>query len=297
MLLNSTSLKALNTGLTATFNQAFEGAESCFQKITMVVPSNKASNTYAWLGTTTSFREWLGDRVIQNLQNHDYTIKNKDFENTIAVKVNDIKDDDIGIYTPIIQSLGRDAKLHPDELVFTLLKDGTTEKCYDGQPFFSASHPGVGSDRKKGTVSNFQSGDKPAWYLLDTSRPIKPIVFQEREKYELVAKDDIHDDNVFKRNEILYGVNTRVNVGFGLWQMAYASKADLTAENFEAAYANMCSVKGDNGKPLGVKPTILVVPPALRAKAHAIVTADKLANGQDNPNKNLVEVLDTAWLA
>ncbi len=297
MLLNSASLMALNTALSASFNQGFEGAESHFEKIAMIVPSTKGSNTYAWLGTTTTFREWIGDRVIQNLKDYDYTIKNKDFENTVAVKVNDIKDDDIGIYKPIVENLGRDARLHPDELVFGLLKNGTTEKCYDGKPFFSANHPGIGSDGKMGNVSNYQTGDKPAWYLLDTSRPIKPIIYQEREKYNFVAKDDVKDDNVFKRKEILYGVDGRGNVGFGLWQMAYASKADLTAENFEKAYAAMRSYKSENGKPCGVRPTILVVPPALRSKAMQIVTADKLANGADNPNKNLVEVLDTEWLA
>ena len=31
--------------------------------------------------------------------------------------------------------------------------------------------------------------------------------------------------------------------------------------------------------------------------AHLAVDVDKLADGQDNPNKNLVKVLDTAWLA
>ena len=39
--------------------------------------------------------------------------------------------------------------MHPDKLVFALLGNGFEEKCYDGQPFFSASHK-VG----KKTVSN-----------------------------------------------------------------------------------------------------------------------------------------------
>lgn len=297
MILNSATLNKLNTAIKTIFNGAFAGAVSQFEKIAMIVPSSKGSNTYAWLGMTTKFREWLGDRVIQNLKTHDYTIKNKDFENTVAVRVNDIADDDLGIYTPLVQNLGHDAKIHPDELVFGLLKSGTSNKCYDNLPFFSKNHPVVGENGKTAPVSNYQEGSKEAWYLLDTSRPIKPLIYQKREEYKLVTKDDDKDDNVFNRKEIVYGVDGRGNAGYGLWQMAFRSNDELTPENFEAAYAAMCSLKGDNGKVLGVRPTIIVVPPSLRSKANSIITADKLANGQDNPNKNLVEVMDTVWLA
>ena len=155
----------------------------------------------------------------------------------------------------------------------------------------------VGSGKDKTTVSNYQTGEKDAWYLLDTSRPVKPLIWQKRKDYKIVAKTEEGDDNVFMRKQYLYGVEGRGNAGYGFWQMAYCSKAELTQANLEAAYAAMCSFKGDNGKPLGVKPTILVVPPALRSKAMSLVVADKLADGQDNPNKNLVKVLDTAWLA
>ena len=65
----------------------------------------------------------------------------------------------------------------------------------------------------------------------------------------------------------------------------------------DANAAAACEIVLEVIHALGIKPTILVVPPQLRAKAHKIVTADKLANGQDNPNKGLVEVLDTPWLA
>jgi phage major head subunit gpT-like protein len=40
-----------------------------------------------------------------------------------------------------------------------------------------------------------------------------------------------------------------------------------------------------------------VVPPSLRSKANDLVTADRLANGADNPNKGLVKVIDTPWVA
>lgn len=61
------------------------------------------------------------------------------------------------------------------------------------------------------------------WFLLCTSKAIKPFIFQNRRKPALVAKAAANDDNVFFDNEYLYGVDTRCNAGYGLWQLAYGS--------------------------------------------------------------------------
>lgn len=296
MKLNSDTLKALNTAVKTIFQNAFSGAKTEYQKIAMVVPSNKGSNTYPWLGNSFNLREWVGERVIQNLKEYDYTIKNKKYEGTVAIPEEAIEDDDIGLYNPLIANMGDAAAKHPDELIFGLLKAGTSTLCYDKQNFFDTDHP-VLQDGKEVSVSNYKTGSSAAWYLLDTSRPVKPLIYQKRKEYSLIKKDGEKDDNRFWEGKVVYGTDGRGNAGFGFWQMAYCSKEDLTAANFEAAYAAMCSFKGDNGKPLGIRPTILVVPPSLRSKANSIVTADKLANDADNPNKNLVEVMDTTWLA
>lgn len=177
MIINSATLNGIKTSFNVIFNKAFTEAPSQYKAIAMDVPSTAAENTYAWLGMTTKFREWVGDRVIQNLETHGYTIRNKKFENTVGVSEDDIEDDNLGVYTPLIQNLGYDAKVHPDELVFGLLEKGTDNKCYDGQYFFDTDHP-VG--KEKTSVSNFYTGSKPAWYLIDASRPVKPIVFQKR---------------------------------------------------------------------------------------------------------------------
>ncbi|HEJ5852235.1 TPA: Mu-like prophage major head subunit gpT family protein, partial [Pseudomonas aeruginosa] len=50
------------------------------------------------------------------------------------------------------------------------------------------------------------------------------------------------------------------------------------------------------GRPLDIRPNLLVVPTTLRSKAKEVVGVQRLANGADNPNFELVQVLDTAWL-
>jgi phage major head subunit gpT-like protein len=108
---------------------------------------------------------------------------------------------------------------------------------------------------------------------------------------------DIKDEKVFDTDTFRYGVRYRCNAGYGFWQLAYMSKAELTADNFNAAYAAMCSFTADGGRPLGIKPTVLAGPPSLRTKILEITKSTRLANGQDNINQGVVDPLVTPWLA
>ena len=67
------------------FQQAFAGAPSSWEQIATPVPSTTGTEVYPWLGQSTQFREWVGERVFQNLKAHGYSIKNKTFENTVTV--------------------------------------------------------------------------------------------------------------------------------------------------------------------------------------------------------------------
>jgi phage major head subunit gpT-like protein len=108
--------------------------------------------------------------------------------------------------------------------------------------------------------------------------------------------DQATDEAVFNRKEYRYGVDGRLNVGFGLWQMAYGSAQDLTPDTYAAALAALQSMKGDQGKPLGIKPTLLVVPPSLGKAAKTIVKAETI-DGTTNVNRDATEILVSPWLA
>lgn len=297
MIINRQTLLAAFKGFNTLFNGAFEGAPTQFDKVAMTVPSTGAEETYAWMGTTTRFREWLGDRIIQNLKSWDYTVKNKDFENTIGVDRNAFDDDKLGVYAPLFQQLGMDAKQHPDELVFALLKAGFASTCYDGQYFFDSDHPVLQADGTTANVSNTGGGGGAGWYLLCANRAIKPLVFQKRKDYSFVAMDAPTDEGVFSRKEYRYGVDARVNVGYGLWQLAYGSKQTLDVTAYAAARAAMMSFTGDNGKPLGIVPDLLVVSPANEKAGLDVLEAERLANGQSNVYRNTAKLLVSPWLS
>lgn len=137
---------------------------------------------------------------------------------------------------------------------------------------------------------------RAAWYLLDTSRSLKPLIYQERMKPSFTSMTKEDDEQVFMADEYRYGVRSRCNVGFGFWQLAAMSTEELNTANFEKVYDAMRNQKADGGRPLDIRPNLLVVPTTLRSKAKEVVGVQRLANGADNPNFELVQVLDTAWL-
>lgn len=293
-------LSGLRTGFSKAFQDALAATPTDWEKVATRVPSSSASNTYAWLGQSPALREWVGDRVLKDMAAQAYQVQNKLYEGTVAVKRTDIEDDNVGVYTPLFSEMGRAAKAHADQLVFGLLAAGETTTCYDGQNFFDTDHPVYPNVDGTGTatlVSNLQAGTGPAWYLLDTSRALKPLIFQERTTPELEAMTSTQDEGVFMRDEYRYGIRYRCNAGFGFWQLAYKSKAALDAGNFNAAMAAMMQIKADGGRPLGIKPTTLVVPPSLRAGAMALIEAQLTTGGASNPNYKAVEVIVSPWLA
>lgn len=296
MILNRSNLNTLYIAFKAAFVSAFGGAETQWQRIATEVPSSSAENEYGWLGQFPRMREWVGERVIKNVKQHSHVIRNKTFEATVAVPRESIEDDQFGIYTPLMSDLGLSAAEHPDELVFGLLPLGFNTLCYDGQFFFDIDHPVTDANGIEQSVSNFQGGAGTAWYLIDDSRAIKPLILQMRRKAAFVAKTQLTDDNVFEKNEFVYGVDGRWNAGFGLWQLAYASRQPLDEANLTAALGAMRSLKGDNGRVLGIKPRLLVVPPALEYTAKKLVAASTSANGAENVLAGAVTVLVAPWL-
>lgn len=297
MLITAASINALFTGFKANFNDGFNSVESYYGQIATEVPSTTSQETYAWLGQYPKLREWVGDRQIKNMSASGYVIQNKKFEASVAVPRDAIDDDQYGIYSPMFREMGYAARVHPDELIFSMAAAGASTLCYDGKNFFDTTHP-VGA----GTVSNYDAtGGGALWMLLDTRRPLKPFIFQKRREYALTQMSDLKDEGVFMRDEYRYGVDARVNAGFGFWQQAYGSLNTLNTTNFDAAMAAMQGFKSDEGRPLDIRPNLLVCGPSNRAKALQVIKTDTIPSAagtasQTNYNMDAVDVLVVPWL-
>ncbi|MDD9910190.1 MAG: Mu-like prophage major head subunit gpT family protein [Ahrensia sp.] len=281
MDINAATLSSIFTGLSTAFNQRFEAVENQYATVAMTVPSTSSSNEYPRLDDLPGIREWIGDRVLHDLSAQTYTIRNRDFEGAIKIKRSQIEDDNIGIYSSVASDFGQQSKEFPDQLIFPLLKRGHETICYDGQNFFDTDHPGYDEAGNVISVSNYQPGAGPAWFLIDDTRSLKPMIYQQRRTFSLVSQMNETDPNVFNQGVYVWGVDGRGNAGFGLWQLAYMSRAPLTVESYLAARNAMTGIRKRSGQPINIRPSRLVVPRTLEADARQLLNA-QLVNGGDS---------------
>ena len=291
MLITASAISALEVGFSQIYRSAWDSTPEWSSQVATTVPSSTKSNTYGWMARIASVRQWLGPRVIQNLSTHSYSLENEPYELTVGVDRDDIEDDNLGVYNPLMAELGRAARKWADQQLKTVLQAGTTGLGFDGVAFFATTHDldPAGNQSNNFTTTalsaaNYQStreammaytgedgeplGVMPdllivppqlegeartilnaefvvdsstggntniwrnsarllvvpelsnqatTWYLADTSRAIKPLVWQLRRAMQLVSKTNLNDDAVFYQKQFVWGIDGRGAAGYGPW--------------------------------------------------------------------------------
>ncbi len=192
-------------------------------------------------------------------------IINRKFEETLSISRDDLDDDDYGMLMPVVEELGSDAGSLPDKLVYEQLGKGRTELCMDGQPYFDKDHPAYDSNGDLFSYANIdtiQDGEQaqPWWYVFDTSRALKPIIFQPRRPFSIIAKTQLTSGNVFNDDEFVWGTDGRCAAGFGFHMFAYCTNRPPTADVFNSIVGAMASQCRRDGSPYGVSPKLVVGP-------------------------------------
>jgi len=72
-------------------------------------------------------------------------------------------------------------------------------------------------------VSSARLTSDTAWFLLDTTKVIKPFIYQERKAPVFVEQTDPQSDDVFNRKKFKFGAEARAAAGYGFWQTCYGS--------------------------------------------------------------------------
>lgn len=140
MALDTARAVATLRGLTGKFDTGMNSGEPFYPNLCTMVTSQGADEKYGFMGAMPGVREWLGDRQFQSLRAGDYTLANKKWESSIAIEKDDIEDDRLGMYGPVLEQLGQEAAYHPDELLVTAIEAGESTACFDGQFFFDTDH-------------------------------------------------------------------------------------------------------------------------------------------------------------
>lgn len=125
-------------------------AASWVGRLAMPMDSDQSSETYKWLGMSPRLREWVGGREAKGFRENGFTIVNKTWEATLRVSTDDIRRDKTGQVQVRINELADQAATHDQGLLSTLILNGASGLCYDGQYFFDTDH----SEGDSGNQSN-----------------------------------------------------------------------------------------------------------------------------------------------
>lgn len=143
MALDTAAAVAKLRSLTGKFDNSVRATTPFYSKLCTVIPSDGFDEEYGMLGSVPQVREWLADREFHSIRAAKFTIENKLWESSIQVDKTRIRDDRMGIYDTMFQSLGVRAARHPDKLLLgDLILNATaaTSLCLDGQIFFDTDH-------------------------------------------------------------------------------------------------------------------------------------------------------------
>lgn len=94
----------------------------------------------------------------------------------------------------------------------------TVDRLEDGKP-----NPYKGTAE---VVVDARITSDTAWFLLDTTKPVKPFIYQERKAPVFVSQTNPEADDVFTRKKYKFGAEARAAGGYGFWQLAYGSTGE-----------------------------------------------------------------------
>ena len=139
------------------FRRVYESTydNSYVQRLAMVMNTDKQTETYRWLGSAYSPREWNGYRLERPVNRYTMSITNKKYETSYRFDVDDMRrtvksDNQIPM---VLADMAKKAAAFPEILLSTLIANGDTTTsglCYDGQQFFDTDH----SEGDSGTQLN-----------------------------------------------------------------------------------------------------------------------------------------------
>ncbi len=146
MLINKSKLSQAFIAVQAAWDGALGSIKESWRDWADSVTSETETEYYNWTELLVQIREWVGDRVIGNVSGEVWSVKNRKYEGTFSLKVDDINNDRLGMLAKKSQDLLAAAVLHPQNLLFESVELGYTGVCFDGQYFFDTDHPSLTGD-------------------------------------------------------------------------------------------------------------------------------------------------------
>lgn len=151
MIPNATNLATIRQGLQTRFMAGLQSNPSLdVERIATVVNSTTKIENYPMMAFADTIRKWIGPRQLGTLLQKNLQVENDDYEATIGIPANAIKDDQIGIYGEVAEGKGRQCRaLWAKLAVAAMVGNG---KWLDDSAFFSTTRKFNGNTiNNKGT--------------------------------------------------------------------------------------------------------------------------------------------------
>lgn len=139
-------------GINGRFFARYNAAEagSWAARIAFLLGSNQEVETYRWLGMPPAMREWIGGRQERRIRDEVYQIRNRPYEFTLDLPIDDLRRDKTGQIMARLDDTGQKAGTFWEVLLTDLiLANGL---CYDGQNFFDTDHVSGDSGVQKNSL-------------------------------------------------------------------------------------------------------------------------------------------------
>lgn len=140
MQITPQSLRDLRTAINMLFKGARSRTKPSWMDFASKVSSSTRSTNFPQHAALRRLRRWDGERKVINGKAYDYQVSAEKFELTAGIPVDEIEDDNIGAYNAMVEDMGMQAELWPDDLCFDALLAGESGLGFDGLAFFSNSH-------------------------------------------------------------------------------------------------------------------------------------------------------------
>lgn len=143
-MVSQAQFSATMIGLRADLKKMLESEPAPdWEMLTSKLPSGTLTEQFEWLGAFPQMHQWVGNKVIEGMFAHAFSITNLPYEATIGVSRYVIEDGRLESVKPRLQQMAAAAKQWAIPHIWALIENitsATLALCYDGSALVAADH-------------------------------------------------------------------------------------------------------------------------------------------------------------
>lgn len=273
-------LAGFRTELVTEFNKAWNvraTATDGWRAISTEKSSTGDNNDYGFYRDPSKPRQWIGNRVVTNLEARHYVLWNLDWEYTFGSAANDLRDDKFGMLVDKTTNLANVMHSFIEEQVFKGMRDGDlpASLCWDGTPYFIATHPGKTGTPNVWSNLTAAGGGNP-WVVMDSKAALHGMIFQQREAPSFDLLLGLESEYCKQTNNIMWGSKGRWVVGYGDPSTCFQSHQPVTEANLTLAIDALGALLDDELRPLNRSADTVICDKTLESQFKRLINKERI---------------------